>query len=152
MEKDLEEVDELTEEKPEKKQIKISKKIEVKRPVQTVIEPESDSTDDEPPKKEYKKRPPKTEAQMEAWKKALATRALNNKKKKEEAEAIARQSQKELEDQVVKKAIAIKKKQIKAKAKLDEVLSDDDTPIEVVRQVAKKAVAKQTAKPVFTFV
>jgi hypothetical protein len=89
---------------------------------------------------------------MEAWKKALATRALNNKKKKEEAEALARQSQKDLEDQVVKKAIAIKKKQIKAKAKLDEVLSDDDTPIEVVRQVAKKVVAKQVAKPVFTFV
>lgn len=156
MEKDLAEVDKLVEEKPAKKQVKVSKKIEVKQPKPDSEPEQSESeSEDEPqrkPTKPYKPRPPKTEAQMEAWRKALATRAENNRKKKEEAEALARQSQRDLEDQVVKKALAIKKKQIKAKAQIDEVLSDDDTPIETIRQVAKKTVAKQVSKPAFTFV
>ena len=42
-----------------------------------------------------------------------------------------------LEDKVVKKAISIKKKQIKKEALLDET-SDDETPIQKIKEIAKK--------------
>jgi hypothetical protein len=61
------------------------------------------------------------------------------------------QSKKETEEKVVKKAIAIKKKQIKAQLALEE-LSDDDEPIEVVKQKVKKVVERPASKPTFIFV
>jgi hypothetical protein len=97
------------------------------------------------------RRPPKTAAQMKAWEKALATRKANAEKRRKEAEELTKADQKNLEEKVVRKAIAIKKKQIKAQAQIDEI-SDDDTPIEKVREVAKKVAQKQAAKPLFTFV
>jgi hypothetical protein len=103
------------------------------------------------PKRAYTPRPPKTEAQMEAFKKAIETRNANAKKRKEEAEKMLAQSKKETEDKVVKKAIAIKKKQIKAQLALDEI-SDDEEPIEVVKQKVKKVVERPPPKPVFIFV
>ena len=42
-----------------------------------------------------------------------------------------------LEDKVVKKAISIKKKQIKKEQILDEI-SDDETPMEKIKEIAKK--------------
>ena len=42
-----------------------------------------------------------------------------------------------LEDKIVKKAISIKKKQIKKEAVLDEI-SDDETPIQKIKEIAKK--------------
>ena len=43
----------------------------------------------------------------------------------------------EIKDKIVKKAIAIKKRQIKKEAILDEI-EDDDTPIEKVKEIMKK--------------
>ena len=54
-----------------------------------------------------------------------------------------------LEEKVVAKAISIKKKQIKKQSALDEI-SDDDTPIEVVKAGAKLA-KPSIPKPSFTF-
>ena len=42
-----------------------------------------------------------------------------------------------LEQKIVKKAISIKKRQIKKEAALDEI-SDDETPMEKIKQIAKK--------------
>ena len=42
-----------------------------------------------------------------------------------------------MQDKVVKKAISIKKKQIKKEALLDEI-SDDETPIQKIKEIAKK--------------
>jgi hypothetical protein len=103
------------------------------------------------PKREYKPRPPKTQAQLDAFKKAVATRDANAKRRREEAEKILAESKKETEEKVVKKAIAIKKKQIKAQLALEE-LSDDDEPIEVVKQKVKKVAERPAPKLAFTFV
>lgn len=103
------------------------------------------------PKREYKPRPPKTEKQLEAFQKAIATRDANAKKRKDAADKILAQSKTELEDKVVKKALSIKKKQIKAQLALEEI-SDDDEPIEVVKQKVKKAVERPPPKPMFVFV
>jgi len=123
-----------------------SKDIEEDIKVQNVSDEEVQA-----PKREYKPRPPKTQAQMDAFKKAIATRDANAKRRREEAEKILSQSKKETEDKVIKKAIAIKKKQIKAQLALEE-LSDDDEPIEVVKQKVKKIVERPPPKPIFTFV
>jgi len=103
------------------------------------------------PKREYKPRPPKTEKQLEAFQKAIATRDANAKKRKEAAEKMLAQSKKEMEDKVVKKALSIKKKQIKAQLALEEI-SDDDEPIEVVKQKVKKVAERTPPKPMFVFV
>ena len=103
------------------------------------------------PKREYKPRPPKTEAQLAAFQKAIATRDANAKRRKEEADKMLAQSKKETEDKVVKKALSIKKKQIKAQLALEEI-SDDDEPIEVVKQKVKKVAERPPPKPVFVFV
>jgi hypothetical protein len=116
--------------------------------LETLEAPTQEPTEEQPKSpRPYKPRPPKTKAQMEAWTKALATRAANAEKRKKEAAELTKAAQKELEKSVVAKALAIKKRQIMAKAKLDE-LSDDDTPIEKVREVAAKTVAKTVTKPV----
>ena len=53
---------------------------------------------------------------------------------------------KQIEEKIVKKAVAIKKKEIKKRAVLDEI-SDDDTPIEEVKKIAKK-IPQKTTQPV----
>ena len=65
-------------------------------------------------------------------------------KKRLEAEEIENEIQSRLsqyktglEAKIVKKAISIKKKQIKKEAALDEI-SDDETPIQKIKQIAKK--------------
>jgi hypothetical protein len=73
------------------------------------------------------------------------------------AELRARQEadeQKLKEEKIVKKAIAIKKKQIKKNAVLDEI-SDDDTPLEKIKEVAMAAKPvpppPEPPKKLFTF-
>ena len=65
-------------------------------------------------------------------------------KKRLEAEEIENEIQSRLlqyktglEAKIVKKAISIKKKQIKKEAALDEI-SDDETPIQKIKEIAKK--------------
>ena len=79
------------------------------------------------PEKKVKK--PRSEKQIEAFKKAQAKRDENRAKQKEE-------SKKVLEEKVVQKAMSIKKKQIK-KMKVLEDISDDETPIEQIRQIQR---------------
>ena len=94
----------------------------------------------------------RTEAQKIAWEKALATRQANrdNRKtaKETEKERIARElnekkllAKKQVEDKIVRKAISIKKKAIKKEIILDEI-SDDDTPIEEIKQIVKRQQSK----------
>jgi len=103
------------------------------------------------PKRPYKPRPPKTQAQLDAFKKAIATRDANAKRRRDEAEKMLAQSKRETEDKVVKKALSIKKKQLKAQLALEEI-SDDDEPIEVIKKQVKKVVDRPPPKPSFTFV
>ena len=104
-------------------------------------------------KKEPKKRKP-TPKQLEVLEKAREKMIMNAREKKIkkqlEDEAIEKEVQRRLneykkgvEEKIVRKAIAIKKKEIMKQAVLDEI-EDDDTPMEKVVQVAKLGNRPQT--------
>ena len=79
---------------------------------------------------------PQSEKQKEAWKIALAKRKENNELRKKIKEEEEKRIQKLIEDKIVKKAISLKKKQIKQEVLLDKV-EDDDTPLEEIKQIIK---------------
>ena len=89
-------------------------------------------------KKAVKEKKPRTAKQIEAFEKARQTREKNAlaRKQMRDEEAIA--IRKEVEEKLVKKAIAVKKKQIKQQAVLDEI-SDDETPLEEVEKIATRS-------------
>jgi hypothetical protein len=104
---------------------------------------------------EIKVKKPRSEKQINAFKEVQAIRDKNRKERAEEREKQKDLIKKEIETKVLKKAISIKKKQIKQELLLDEI-SDDDEPIEIIK---KKIVKKQTRVAVaekpkmkFTFV
>lgn len=84
---------------------------------------------------------PRTEKQIEAFKKAQENRAKNILLKKE-------QGKKALEEKILQKALSIKKKQINKHydlAVLDQI-SDDETPIEEIKQ-KHRAVTPPPVRP-----
>ena len=103
---------------------------EVEEVMQPKVNEEAVKTDSVEAVKTKKARTPK---QLEAFERAKAIRDANAKKRKEEAEMKAEQERKIIEDKLVKKAIALKKKQIKKQEILDSI-SDDDTPLEVIKK------------------
>ena len=119
----------------------------------------------------------RTEAQKEATRKMLEVRDRNRanrtsvKAVKEDLKVLRdqqiaelkQQAIKEYQDSLVKKAISIKKKEIKKKIELEEAVSDDDTPIEEIRKIVKQpaktirsnpvsAVPNVPIKPTITFI
>lgn len=115
-----------------------------------------------------KKRTP-TPKQLEVLKKARETMLMKAKesqaKKKLEEDAIelevkrrVDEYRKGLEERIIKKAVSIKKKQIKKQAVLEEI-SDDDTPMEKIKELANKkqiqrlpATEAVNTKPKYVFV
>lgn len=97
----------------------------------------------------------RTEAQKEATRRMLEARDAKRAERgsvkavKEdlkavrdaEIEKLKEQAVKDYQDSLVRKAISIKKKQIKKQAELDEI-SEDETPIEEIRKIVKKAPVK----------
>lgn len=83
-----------------------------------------------------------TEAQKEVLKRGHEINLEIKKKKTEEKQLEEAERQKHFEELIVKKAIAIKKKQIKREAALEEI-SDDDTPVEKIKEISKKVAIKQ---------
>lgn len=113
----------------------------------------------------------RTEAQKEATRRMLEARDAKRAERgsvkavKEdlkavrdaEIEKLKEQAVKDYQDSLVRKAISIKKKQIKKQVELDEI-SDDETPIEEIRKIVKKAPVKPSVpmkavpqKPQITF-
>ena len=82
-------------------------------------------------------RPAKTEKQLKSFEKAREKRMENIERRKKEIEELEKQAQCELDKKIINKAISIKKKMIKQNAQLDEI-SDDDTPLEEVIELARK--------------
>ena len=117
--------------------------------------------------KTIKKKKVLSERQLEVLSNARAKLAEKNKEriaqKKLEQQAIEDEVQRRLdeyktgiEQKIVKKAVSIKKKQIKKEALLEEI-SDDETPMEKIKEIAKKKnhPAPQqpvNAKPQYIFV
>jgi hypothetical protein len=131
----MEELDILAETKP----VKVAKKLAVSIKKKPEPEPESESEEEpETPvvKPEVKPKKERTARQIEAFNECLAKKKEKADKRFADAKKLAEYEKKELEEKVVKKAISIKKKQIKKQSALDDI-SDDDTPMEKIKQIAK---------------
>lgn len=100
-----------------------------------------DDEEDEEPQTITRAKKPRTEAQMKAFEKAKEKAKLNADKRKAEREAKALEEQKLIEEKLVKKAISLKKKQIKQQAVLDNI-EDDDTPLPEIEKIVKELPAK----------
>jgi hypothetical protein len=165
-----EEIDILEEkeiiEKPIKKALKkafenpspkviIKKKIVVK--VATPPESESEKEEEEEEKPKDKPKPVKvkrerTQKQIDAFNRCILKKKERASERQENAKKLLAIEKEALEEKIVKKAISIKKKQIKKQSALDEV-SDDDTEIEVIREKAKKITTVPVIhKPCFNFI
>jgi hypothetical protein len=128
--------------------------IQIKKPVKKKVYKKKEPVEGEEPKPKRER----TEAQKQAWERCLANRQKNREDRKkiqdEDAKLLAeykKQLSKKTETKIVKKAVGIKKKQIIREEEIDEI-SEDETPIEVVKEIIKKrrqpAVKKQLpAKP-----
>lgn len=100
------------------------------------------------PKDPDKPKRERTQKQIDAFQKVLEIRQIKRDERKLIKETIHEKMKREilekeeeakqaLEDKIVKKAISIKKKQIKKEVVLDEI-SDDDDDIEEVKKIVKK--------------
>ena len=147
-------------EKPIKKPIKkafenplpkvvLKKKVMVKQP--TLSESETESEEEKEVVAPIKVKKERTQKQKDAFERCILKKKECASKRNDDAKRLAAFDKAALEEKVVKKAISIKKKQIKKQSALDEI-SDDDTPIEKVKEIAKKvAPVKQIEKPKITF-
>lgn len=112
-------------------------------------EPEEDDVPllaEKPKKVDGRVKKPQTEAQKAATAKMKAALAAKWEKTRAEKAAAAEEYKKQVEERVVKKALSIKKKQIKQQLALDEI-SDDDEPIEQIVPKMKKAIVRQNEPP-----
>ena len=89
---------------------------------------------------------PRTQKQIDAFKLVIAKREENRKQRAEQKMKDAEEAKALIETKIVKKAISIKKKEIKRQIILDDVSSDDE-PIEEIKQKIVKSRAK-AVKPV----
>lgn len=95
-----------------------------------------------PVKTDGRVKKPQTEAQKAATAKMKAALAAKWEKTRAEKIAMKEEHKKAVEERVVKKALSIKKKQIKEQLALDEISSDDE-PMEEIVPKMKKAIARQ---------
>ena len=105
-----------------------------------------------------KPKPKRTQKQIDAFQKVRDKKMQHAKLRQEEKKLKDEEDRKELEAKIIKKAVAIKKKQIKKQTVLEEI-SDDDTPIEVIKEMKKNIIPKEIKpekpekpKPKFNFV
>jgi len=114
--------------------------IQIKKPVKRAVYKKKEPVEGQEPKPKRERTP----AQIAAWEKCLANRTKAReeraKLKDEDAKLLAeykKQLAKKTETKIVKKAVGIKKKQIIREEEIDDI-SEDETPIEVVKEIIKK--------------
>lgn len=103
---------------------------------------------------EPKQKRERTDGQKRAFEKARAQAHHNAQLRLQEKAKLAEQMTKEYEEKILKKAISIKKKEIKEKAKLEQI-SDDETPMEKIKQISSKLENKkleQKPEPKYKFI
>ena len=133
-----EDLEVLTEEVVEEEQVVSEDEcIQVKKPVKKPIYKKKEPAEPKPKRE-------RTEAQKAAWERCLASRQKNREDRKKVQDDDAKllteykkQLAKKTETKIVKKAVGIKKKQIVREEEIDEI-SEDETPIEVVKEIIKK--------------
>lgn len=96
-----------------------------------VSKEESEDDEDEIQASIQKPRKPRTEKQIEQFKKVVETKMKNASERKKLAEVKAVVDKQELEEKLVKKAIAVKKKQIKKQKIIDDISDEEkeDDPV-----------------------
>ena len=96
-----------------------------------VSKEESEDDEDEIQASIQKPRKPRSEKQIEQFKKVVETKMKNASERKKLAEVKAVVDKQELEDKLVKKAIAVKKKQIKKQKIIDDISDEEkeDDPV-----------------------
>jgi len=133
--KDLQDLEKLEVEKIEEIKEKPLQKVKIKKGEK----PETENAVIKPKRE-------RTEKQLEAFAKAREKMVINLKARKEKEEQDAVIKKKEIEEKIVKKAVAIKKREIKQKAILD-TISDDDTSMEDIKKIASKIKPLEPEKP-----
>lgn len=136
--KDLQDLEVLKVEKVEKVKEKPLQKIKVKKG-ESVTEDAVVIQEEIPKKKE------RTQKQIETFLKAREKKLANETERKAKRAQEEEEKKKELEQKIVSKAISIKKKEIKQKAILDSI-SDDETSVEEIKEIAKKIKPKTEIK------
>jgi hypothetical protein len=101
-----------------------------------------------PPPSTPKPKRERTEAQKAVTAKMKEALAAKWEKSRAEKAAAAEAHKKQVEERVVKKALAIKKRQIKEQMALEEISSDDEPIEEIIPKMRKLAVAKPRSAPV----
>ena len=98
--------------------------------IEPVIELIKEDSDDEP-EPEIQKKPtrPRTAKQIEQFKKVVESKMKNAEERKKKAEIKAVEDKQELEEKLVKKAIAVKKKQIKKQKIIDDISEEEDDKV-----------------------
>jgi hypothetical protein len=112
--------------------------------VDDIPEPEEET------KSIQKSKKPRTQAQIDAFAKVIEKREANRKMRAEARDEEAVVKKAEIEEKIVKKAISIKKKEIKKQIVLDEVSSDDESIEEIKKKIVaskKKVVSKAVKEP-----
>ena len=134
------------------------KKIKESLEVLEILEPPVEVSDDEiekPPLPLVKEKPVKidkrrtsvrTDKQKEAFVKVLEIRQVKRDDRAKERVIQEEELKKENEEKIISKAISIKKKQIKKQIILDNI-SDDDEPIEEIKQKILKSNMKKKPAP-----
>ena len=111
-----------------------------------------EESDDDESVLEIQKKPtrPRTAKQIEQFKKVIENKMKNASERKKQAEIKADADKLELEDKLVKKAIAVKKKQIKKQKIIDDISSDEEEGDQVIQKmkpvIPKPAIAVKTSK------
>ena len=95
----------------------------------------------EKPIKPIKK--PRSQKQIDVLEKGRKKMLENSKLRAIEKKNMEEETKKSFEKKVVKKALEIKKKQILQDSILDEISSDDDTPLEKIKKIIKKKTIKE---------
>lgn len=130
----------LSEEIVEEQPVSEDECIQIKKPVKKKVYKKKEPEEGEEPKPKKER----TQAQKDAWAKCLANRTKNRQEREvikgDDAKLLAeykKQLAKKTETKIIKKAIGIKKKQIVREEEIDDI-SEDETPIEVVKEIIKK--------------
>ena len=120
----------------------------IKEPVVEIIKEDSDDE----PEPEIQKKParPRTAKQIEQFKKVVESKMRNAEERKKKAEIKAVEDKQELEEKLVKKAIAVKKKQIKKQKIIDDISEEEDD--KVIQKMKPARPTKPTIKSKYKFI
>lgn len=113
-------------------------------------EPEDDTIQASKVEIPVKVKKPRSEAQIEVFKRMKERGNEENAKRKMIKDEENRINKEEKEAKIVSKAVSIRRKQVKQQAILDEVSDDDDRPMPPKKRVAIQAQPKKV--PEFIFV